>query len=61
VAVLLEGGADRRPVVVGHVVAQVLGAVDDDALGDEAVPHGAEVERLAVHEHPVEVEDHRAQ
>ena len=58
-AVAFEGQADRAAVVVGEIGAQVLGLVDRDALARERVPQRAEVERLAVHQHAVEIEEHR--
>ena len=56
-AVALEGQPDGAAVVVGEVRARVLLLVDRDALGHRRLAQGAEVQRLAVHEHAVEVED----
>ncbi len=60
-AVALEGEADRLPVVVGEVDLQVLLLGDLHPLRPERVAERAEVQRLAVHDHPVEVEDRRAE
>jgi hypothetical protein len=46
-------------IVVGEVDAPVLLLRDLHPVGEQGVAQGAEVERLAVDEHAVEVEDDR--
>ena len=60
-AVVLEGEADGLPVVVGEVDLQVLRLADLHPLRPERVAERPVVQRLAVHDHAVEVEDRRPQ
>jgi hypothetical protein len=59
-AMVGEGAPDRATVVVSQIQARVLILVDLDALGQQAVAHRTEVQRFAVHEDAIEVEDHSA-
>ncbi len=59
-AVVLEHAADGPPVVEGQVLREVVLAGNRDPLGQHGVTKGLEMEGLAVHEHAVEVEDHRS-